>query len=103
MRYFSNKGVNPTWGTLRLHSITGARYRITHAFVELLRADSLSYKKDKYKNIDWSIYPRIYKKDQHILKLQRGIYFTDTMVRGLNYLDFKAMNNISVQGIPAHI
>ena len=103
MRYFSNKGVNPTWGTLQLHSITGARYRITQAFVELLRADSLSYKKDKYKNIDWSIYPMKYKTNQHVLKLQRGIYFTDAMVRGLNYLDFKAMNNISVQGIPAHI
>lgn len=103
MRYFSNKGVAAHWGSYPLHSITGARYRITHAFVELLRADSQSYKKDKYKNIDWSIYPIKYKTDQHVLKLQRGIYFTDAMVRGLNYLDFKAMNNISVQGIPAHI
>lgn len=101
MRYFSNKGT--ILASPEHPNFTGARFRITHAFVELLQKNSESYKKGKYKNIAWSIYPVKYKIDRSVLKLQRGIDFSGPLVQGINYLDFNAMNDISIQGIPAHI
>jgi hypothetical protein len=48
MRYFSNKGT--ILASPEHPNFTGARFRITHAFVELLQKNSESYKKGKYKN-----------------------------------------------------